>query len=112
MLLYYGTTKENANDIKINGFSFSTFDKTICFTNDYQKAFYHSGENGEVLKVKILDYFPLKLEREYLNENKNDIREIKTIIMYSKLNSNKNCLVNIHDNEFIFFNKFGYKIYL
>ena len=103
MLVYYGTTKENANNIKINGFSFSTSNKTICFTNDYEKAFYESGENGEVLKVKILDYFPLKLKREYSNENKNDIREIKTIIMYSKLNSNKNCLVNIHNNEFIFF---------
>lgn len=112
MLLYYGTTKENANDIKINGFSFSTSDKTICFTNDYEKALSVSGENGEVLKVKILDYFPLKLKREYSNENSNDVREIKTIIMYSKLNSNKNCLVNIHNNEFIFFNKFGYKIYL
>lgn len=112
MLVYYGTTIENANDIKINGFSFSTSDKTIYFTNDYQKAFYDSGENGEVLKVKILDYFPLKLKREYSNQNKNDIREIKTIIMYSKLNSNKNCLVNIHNNEFIFFSKFGYKIYL
>ena len=115
MLFYYGTTKELAENIKMNGFSWKSrlpYRNTLNFTNNYLEALLYAGDDGEVLKVYIKNVRMLKLNKDYSIDNKTHISELKCIIMYSKLNSNKNCLVNIHNNEFLFFNKFEYMIYL
>lgn len=120
MIFYHGTSKDYAMNIKTNGFSWdyagsqwgSTYGKAIYFTNNYKEAECYAGVDGEVLKVEVVNYNPLKLTKDYSPSSKKHVSEIRTIIMYCKLNSTKNCLVNIHNNEFIFFNKFDYKIYL
>lgn len=109
MILYHGTSKENAESIKRNGFS-SEYAKAIYFTNCYKSAKYNAGESGEVIKVKILNINYLKLDKDYCPNNKKHSREIKSIIMYLLFNSKKNSLLNYNKNEYIFFNQFNYKI--
>ena len=61
MILYHGTSKNSAKNIKTNGFSLdyvgsqwgSTYGKAIYFTNKYEDAKCYAGLNGEVLKVEI-----------------------------------------------------------
>lgn len=118
MILYHGTSKENAESIKRNGFSLeyagknwgSTYGKGIYFTNCYETAKYYAGEFGDVLTVKIDNINYLKLDKDYSPTDKKHIRKIKSIITFIKINSNKNCLLNYHENEYIFFNKFKYTI--
>ena len=118
MILYHGTSKENAKSIKRNGFSLeyagknwgSTYGKAIYFTNCYETAKIYAGDFGEILKVNIKDINFLKLNKDYSPNNKRDIRKIKFIIMYISLNSDKNCIINDNLNEYIFFNKFTYTI--
>lgn len=121
MLLYHGTSKLNALLIKNNGFSFeycgqnwgSTYGKAIYLTNKYNEAlFYANGSEdvGEILKVFVLDINIIKLTKDYSPNDKNHIKEIKKIITYLKINSNKNCLLNLNENEFIFFKTFNYLI--
>ena len=118
MILYHGTSKENAESIKRNGFSLeyagknwgSTYGKAIYFTNCYKTAQYYAGHIGEVLTVKIENVNYLKLNKDYSPTNKKHIREIKSIIMYVMINSNKNCFLNYNENEYIFFNGFKYTI--
>lgn len=120
MILYHGTSKENADSIKINGFSLkysgknwgSTYGKAIYFTNCYKTAQSYAGEFGEVITLNIDDINYLKLDKDYSPSDKNHIRQIKAIIMYVKLNSNKNCLLNLNENEYIFFNNFTYELVL
>ena len=71
MLLYYGTTKENANDIKINGFSFSTTDKAICFTNDYEKA----------KRIALKEMAGIRLEKEI------EVRRLNDALINARLSS-------------------------
>lgn len=119
MILYHGTSKENVESIKRNGFSLeycgknwgSTYGKAIYFTNCYETAKCYATELGEVLKVKIQNVNYLKLNKDYSPTDKNHIREIKSIIMYIKFNSNKNSLLNSNENEYIFFKDFKYIIF-
>ena len=118
MILYHGTSKENAESIKRNGFSLeyagknwgSTYGKAIYFTNCYKTAKIYAGKFGEVLIVNIKDIKYLKLNKNFSPNDKKDVRKIKSIIMYITLNSNKNCLLNDSQTEYIFFNKFTYTI--
>ena len=118
MILYHGTSKENAESIKRNGFSSeyagknwgSTYGKAIYFTNCYKTGKCYAGLSGEVLTVYIENVNYLKLDKDYSPTDKKHIREIKSIIMYVMFNSNKNCLLNYHENEYIFFGKFRYRI--
>lgn len=120
MILYHGTSKENAESIKRNGFSLeyvgkswgSTYGKVIYFTNCYKTAKCYSGSEGYVLTVDIDNVNYLKLDKDYSPNNNNHITQIKSIIMYVKINTNKNCLLNYSENEYIFFNKFNYRIIL
>lgn len=109
MILYHGTSKENAESIKRNGFS-SEYAKAIHFTNSYKSAKCDAGESGEVIKVYIENIDYLKLDKVYSLNNKQHIREIKSIIMYLLFNSKKNSLLNYNENEYIFFQKFIYEI--
>jgi hypothetical protein len=118
MILYHGTSKENAESIKRNGFSLeytcknlgSTYGKAIYFTNCYKTAKCYAGQSGEVLTVDIKNVNYLKLDKDYSPTDKKHIREIKSIIMYVMFNSNKNCLLNYNGNEYIFFGNFRYRI--
>lgn len=121
MLLYHGTSKLNALLIKNNGFSFeycgknwgSTYGKAIYLTNNYKEAlFYANGyeDVGEILKIFVLDINIIKLNKDYSPNDKNHIKEIKKMITYLKINTNKNCLLNLNENEFIFFKTFNYLI--
>lgn len=118
MILYHGTSKENAESIKRNGFSLeytgknwgSTYGKAIYFTNCYKTAKCYAGQSGEVLTVDIKNVNYLKLDKDYSQTDKKHIREIKSIIMYVMFNSNKNCLLNYNENEYIFFGNFRYRI--
>lgn len=111
MLLYYATSKENAESIKRDGFSSeylnkrTKYRKAINFTNSYNKA---KSCNEEVIKVNINTVNCLKLDKVYNMENDADNSQIQRIMMYLKVNSNKNCLVNIDD--YVFFSKFKYDI--
>ena len=111
MLLYYATSKENAESIKRDGFSSeylnkrTKYGKAINFTNSYNKA---KSCNEEVIKVNINTVNCLKLDKVYNMENDADTSEIKRIMMYLKANSNKNCLINIDD--YVFFSEFKYDI--
>jgi len=111
MLFYHGTSKTEANIIKINGFTWKLLN-TIYFNNNYLDAKCCAGDDGEVLKVDIKYVNALKLNTDYNSNDVNHTREMKIIIMYSKLNSTKNCVVNIYNNKFLFFRQFDYKIYL
>jgi hypothetical protein len=119
MLLYHGTSKLNALLIKNNGFSFeycgqnwgSTYGKAIYLTNNYKEAlFYADEEKGEILKILVLDIKMVKLIKDYSPNDKKHIKEIKKIITYLKINSNKNCLLNLNESEYIFFKTFNYLI--
>lgn len=118
MILYHGTSKENVESIKRNGFSLenigknwgSTYGKAIYFTNCYKTAKCYAGPLGEVLTVNIENVNYLKLNKDYSPNDKKHIREIKSIIIYIMFNSNKNCLLNYNENEYIFFGKFRYRI--
>lgn len=118
MILYHGTSKENAESIKRNGFSSeyagknwgSTYGKAIYFTNCYKTAKCYAGLSGEVLKVDIQNVNYLKLNKDYSPTDKKHVREIKSIIMFIMINSNKNCLLNCNENEYIFFKNFKYTI--
>jgi len=127
MLLYHGTSKLNALLIKNNGFSFeycgknwgSTYGKAIYLTNNYKEALFYANGNdinngseevGEILKVFVFDINIIKLTKDYSPNDKKHIKEIKTIISYLKINTNKNCLLNLNENEFIFFKTFNYLI--
>lgn len=120
MILYHGTSKENAEFIKRNGFSSeyigkncgSIYGKVIYFTNCYKTAKCYAGQSGVVLTVDIENVNYLKLDRDYSLNDKNHIREIESMIMYIMINSNKNCLLNYNENEYIFFNRFKYTIIL
>ena len=109
MLLYYATSKENAESIKRDGFSSeylnkrTKYGKAIRFTNCYNKA---KNCNDEVIKVNITTINSLKLDNLY--NIKDDMNKIQCIMMYLKANSNKNCIINIDD--YVFFNKFEYDI--
>lgn len=116
MLLYYITSKENAESIKRNGFSSEYIcdiigcKKWLYFTNNYNIAKKHASSNNKIiLQFKIDDINLLKLTKvNYFN--KSNIQNIKGIVMYIFFNSNKNCITNINENEFIFFRKFNYKL--
>ena len=118
MILYHGTSKENADSIKKKGFSLefsgknwgSTYGKAIYFTNCYKTAKCYAGQLGEVLTVDIESVNYLKLDKDYSPTDKKHIRQIKSIIMYLIINSDKNCLLNYNENEYIFINRFKYKI--
>ena len=118
MILYHGTSKENADSIKKKGFSLefsgknwgSTYGKAIYFSNCYETAKCYAGESGIVLIINIENINYLKLNRDYSPSDKKHIREIKCIILFLKINSNKNCLLNFNENEYIFFGKFKYTI--
>lgn len=118
MILYHGTSKENALSIKKNGFSLefcgknwgSTYGKAIYFTNNYKLAKLYASNYGEVIKVEIKNINYLILNKDYSPNNKKHNREIKSIIMYLVFNSNKNCIINKNKNEYVFFNKFNYTI--
>ena len=118
MILYHGTSKENAESIKRNGFSSeyigknwgSTYGKAIYFTNCYKTAKCYTGLSGVVLTIYIKNVNYLKLHKDYSPNDKKHIKEIKSIIMYLLINSNKNCLLNYNENEYIFFNRFTYII--
>ena len=118
MMLYHGTSKDNYNSIKKNGFdisksgsnSSSTYGKAIYFTNCYKTAKEYANCTGIVIQVYIVDIQSLKLEKDYCPTNKNHIKEINGIILYLKINSNKNCFLSLNKNEYAFFNKFNYKI--
>lgn len=111
MLLYYATSKENAESIKRDGFSSeylnkkTKYGKVINFTNSYNKA---KSCNEEVIKVNINTINCLKLDKVYNMENDTDTSQIQRIMMYLKANSNKNCIINIDD--YVFFSKFQYDI--
>jgi hypothetical protein len=111
MLLYYATSKENAESIKRDGFSSeylnkrTIYGKAIRFTNSYNKA---KSCNEEVIKVNINTVNCLKLDKVYNMENDADTSQIQRIMMYLKTNSNKNCLVNT--NDYVFFSEFKYDI--
>lgn len=115
-ILYHGTSKENANSIRQDGFSLdysgtgwgSTYGKAIYFTKCYNTAKIYAGYDGEVIKVNIKNINYLKLDRDYSPSCKNNIRKIKSLIMYVKLNSDKNCLITNNENEYIFFKDFHY----
>jgi hypothetical protein len=122
MILYHGTSKENAEYIKRNGFSSeyagknlgSTYGKAIYFTNCNKTAKYYAGINGIVLTIDVKNVNHLKLDNDF-NYNSYDekhIRKIRSIIMYLVFNSNKNCLLNYNENEYIFFNRFKYTLIL
>jgi len=66
--------------------------------------------NNTFLTVDIENVNYLKLDRDYSPNDKKHIREIKSIIMYLVINSDKNCLLNYNENEYIFFNRFKYTI--
>lgn len=118
MILYHGTSKENAESIKRTGFSIdyagknwgSTYGKAIYFTNCYKTAKCYSGQVGEVLVIEVVNLNPLKLNKDYSPNDKKHTREIKSIIMHVIVNTNKNCLINYHGEEYIFFNNFKYRI--
>ena len=107
MILYHGTSNENAESIKRNGFSSeysgqnwgSTYGKAIYFTNCYKTATCYAGQSGEVLTVDIENVNYLKLDKDYSPNDKKHIREIKSVIMYVIFNSTKNCLLNYNENE-------------
>lgn len=111
MLLYYATSKENAESIKRDGFSSeylnkrTKYGKAINFTNSYKKA---STYDEEVIKVNINTFNCLKLDKIYNMEDDSDTSQIQRIMMYLKANSNKNCLVNTDD--YVFFSEFKYDI--
>ena len=111
MLLYYATSKENAESIKRDGFSSeylnkkTNYGKAINFTNSYNKA---KNYDEEVIKVNINTINSLKLNKKYNMEYGQCNSEIQRIIMYLKANSNKNCLINIDD--YVFFGPFNYDI--
>jgi len=111
MLLYYATSKENAESIKRDGFSSeylnkrTKYGKAINFTNSYTKA---KSFSEEVIKVNINTINSLKLNKIYNMDDDMDTSEIKRIMMYLKANSNKNCIVNTDD--YVFFNQFKYDI--
>ena len=92
--------------------------KVFYFTSNYNNALILCKLNDVIIKVEIYNINELKLdENKSFIDIKNDsnvlnITNIKTIIMYTKLNSNKNCLVNVHHNEYLFFNTFNFKIYI
>tara|TARA_A100001015_G_scaffold300172_1_gene385227 strand:- start:769 stop:1131 length:363 start_codon:yes stop_codon:yes gene_type:complete len=118
MILYHGTSKENAESIKRNEFSFeyigknwgSTYGKAIYFTNCYKTAKCYSGLSGVVLIVNIENIDYQKLHKDYSPNDKKHIRQIKSIIMNLLINSSKNCLLNYYENEYIFFKTFKYII--
>ena len=120
MILYHGTSIQNAESIKKIGFSSefigknwgSTYGKAIYFTDCYETAKFYAGESGVVLTVDIENVNCLKLDKDYSPNNKKHNKEVKSIIMYIMFNSNKNCLLNYLKNEYIFFTEFKYTIIL
>jgi len=115
MLLYYETPKENVESFKINGFSSehmiknkgSIFHKVIFF---YKNAHTNYSNNLKLIKVNINKINILNLDKNYDLTNEEHIKEIRRIIFYLKLNSDKNCLLNLNKNEYIFFKYFKYDI--
>ena len=117
VILYHGTTKENALGISRSGFSTeysgtnwgSTFGKGVYFTNNMDEAFVYSGNNGVVLMIDV-DINGFQLRKNYSPTDRNDRREIKKLITTLK-NSNYNCLITKDEKEFVFFNGVSFNKY-
>ena len=100
MILYHGTTKEAAKNIKKNGFSWnligsnwgSTYGNAIYFTNNYDNAKNYSKNNdkeGEILKVEIENINFLKLTKVCFSKNF-FVLLVTSIIAYNS-QSNTSC---------------------
>lgn len=126
MLFFHITSKENAESIKRNGFSFEqcvnkntnikiNHKIVILYRNilleqkeNNQIEIFNNNNNNniEVIKIKltnIKDIEYIKLNKDYSLYDNNDILELNSIITYLKLKSKKKCLINNNGNLYIFF---------
>jgi len=105
MIFYYITNKDNAQLIKNEGLL--ECKRPLSLISQYNNNDIDLSTH-EILKICIKDIKYLKLNKNYNLTNIKDLDELKSIIMYLTLNSNKNCLVN--NNEYIFFSNYTYFI--
>lgn len=98
MLLYHGTSVENAISILKNGFSFEksgsnwgkTYGKGIYFTPNYDTARFYAGNEGMVLSIDIkINGFKLT---KFLSPN--DKKKIK-------VGEEFNCIISPDEDEYL-----------
>ena len=99
MLLYHGTSAENAISILKNGFDFTrsgccwgnTYGKGIYFSPNYKTAKFYAGENGVVLS------FQINIEAFFMTRDISPSSKKKLKIDESKYN----CIVNPNKDEYL-----------
>ena len=100
MLLYHGTTKENAISILKDGFDFeksgscwgNTYGKGIYFTPNYETARFYAGENGIILSLNV------NITPFYLTKDKSPNSKKKINVPKDK---NYNCIVSPNKDEYL-----------
>mgnify|MGYP001961543983 CR=1 FL=1 len=112
MILYHGTSIENAISILKNGFDFelcgsnwgNTYGKGIYFTPNYMTARFYAGESGIILSFNLninLNINCYKLSNDYSPSIKS--KKMKKIIQYA-LSNNYDSIMNFNEDEIIIIN--------
>jgi len=106
MIVYHGTTKENSNRIKKEGFCIhkcgtnwgNTYGKGIYFTKKIEDA----QQYGDSIIICDIEYKPYVLNRDYRPNNRKDRLELYKIQKWLE-KSNYTCIENIHQSEIIIY---------
>ena len=107
VILYHGTSKENALSITQNGFSLdrsgdnwgNTYGKGVYFSKQLEDAIVYAGNDGVVLMCDLY-VKGFHLNRDYSPTERYDRREIKKLIHGL---TDYNCLISRDQSEYIFF---------
>lgn len=100
MILYHGTSCNNAISILKKGFDFNkvgsnygiTYGKGIYFTPNYETAKFYAGENGIIISMNV-DIIPYYLKKDISPNSKKKIKIPK--------DKDYNCIVSPSKDEYL-----------